>query len=119
MIPKYRQQFNQDFSHEKYSILKEYLKQKSGLEPGFRISESPIFLTKEFEAKLIDASESIIDQIKALPPDLLRKAVPDNCYVPGDTNKPHFFTIDFGICRSENGEIEPQLIELQAFPSLY
>jgi len=119
MIPKYRQQFNQDFSQEKYSILKEYLKQKSGLEPGFRISESPIFLTKEFEAKLIDASESIIDQIKALPPDLLRKAVPDNCYVPGDTDKPHFFTIDFGICRSENGEIEPQLIELQAFPSLY
>lgn len=119
MIPKYRQQFNQDFSQEKYSILKEYLKQKSGLEPGFRISESPIFLTKEFEAKLIDASESIIDQIKALPPDLLRKAVPDNCCVPGDTDKPHFFTIDFGICRSENGEIEPQLIELQAFPSLY
>lgn len=119
MIPKYRQQFNQDFSQEKYSILNEYLKQKSGLEPGFRISESPIFLTKEFEAKLIDASESIIDQIKALPPDLLRKAVPDNCYVPGDTDKPHFFTIDFGICRSENGEIEPQLIELQAFPSLY
>lgn len=119
MIPKYRQQFNQDFSQEKYSLLKEYLKQKSGLEPGFRVSESPIFLTKEFESKLIDASESIIDQIKTLSPDLLRKAVPDNCRVPGDTDKPHFFTIDFGICRSENGEIEPQLIELQAFPSLY
>ncbi|WP_346986585.1 hypothetical protein [Chryseobacterium sp. POE27] len=119
MIPKYRQQFNQDFSQEKYNLLKEYLKQKSGLEPGFRISESPIFLTKKFEAKLIDASESIIDQIKTLSPDLLRKAVPDNCHVPGDTEKPHFFTIDFGICRSVNGEIEPQLIELQAFPSLY
>ncbi|WP_449387249.1 hypothetical protein [Chryseobacterium lineare] len=119
MIPKYRQQFNQNFSQEKYSLLKEYLKQKSGLEPGFRVSESPIFLAKEFESKLIDASESIIDQIKTLSPDLLRKAVPDNCHVPGDTEKPHFFTIDFGICRSVNGEIEPQLIELQAFPSLY
>jgi hypothetical protein len=119
MIPKYRKQFNQDFSQEKYNLLKEYLKQKSGLEPAFRVSESPIFLTKEFETKLIDASESIIDQIKTLSPDLLRKAVPDNCYVPGDTDKPHFFTIDFGICRSEKGEIEPQLIELQAFPSLY
>ncbi|WP_312901104.1 hypothetical protein [Chryseobacterium taichungense] len=119
MIPKYRKQFNQDFSQEKYSLLKEYLKQKSGLEPGFRISESPIFLTKDFEAKLISASESIIDQIKTLSPDLLQKAIPDNCRVPNDTNKPHFFTIDFGICKNDNGDIEPQLIELQAFPSLY
>lgn len=119
MISKYRKQFNQDFSQEKYSLLKEYLKQKSGLEPGFRISESPIFLTKDFEAKLISASESIIDQIKTLSPDLLQKAIPDNCRVPNDTNKPHFFTIDFGICKNNNGEIEPQLIELQAFPSLY
>lgn len=119
MISKYRKQFNQEFSQEKYAQLKEYLKQKSGLEPAFRISESPLFLTKDFEAKLIDASESIINQIKALSPDILQKAVPDNCRVPNDTEKPHFFTIDFGICKNENGEVEPQLIELQAFPSLY
>ncbi|SMP10094.1 hypothetical protein [Chryseobacterium profundimaris] len=119
MISKYRKQFNQEFSQEKYAQLKEYLKQKCGLEPAFRISESPLFLTKDFEAKLIDASESIIDQIKALSPDVLQKAVPDHCRVPNDTEKPHFFTIDFGICKNEKGEIEPQLIELQAFPSLY
>ncbi|GAA4166510.1 hypothetical protein GCM10022217_40430 [Chryseobacterium ginsenosidimutans] len=119
MIPKYRKQFNQEFSQEKYNQFKEILKQKSGLEPAFRISESPLFLTKEFESKLIDASESIIDQIKALPEEILQKAIPDNCRVPNDTKQPHFFTIDFGICKSENGEIEPQLIELQAFPSLY
>lgn len=119
MIPKYRKQFNQEFSQEKYSQFKEILKQKSGLETGFRISESPLFLTKEFESKLIDASESIITQIKNLPEETLQKAIPDNCRVPNDTKQPHFFTIDFGICKSENGEIEPQLIELQAFPSLY
>lgn len=119
MIPKYRKQFNQEFSQEKYNQFKEILKQKSGLEAGFRISESPLFLTKEFESKLIDASESIITQIKNLPEEILQKAIPDNCRVPNDTKQPHFFTIDFGICKSENGEIEPQLIELQAFPSLY
>lgn len=119
MIPKYRKQFNQEFSQEKYQQVKKILKQKSGLEPVFRISESPLFLTKEFEAKLIEASESIIDQIKALPAETLQKAIPDNCRVPNDTDQPHFFTIDFGICSSGNGEIEPQLIELQAFPSLY
>ncbi|MFP3595144.1 hypothetical protein [Chryseobacterium sp. SIMBA_029] len=119
MIPTYRKQFNQDFSQEKYSQLKEILQQKSGLKPGFRVSESPIFLTQEFKHKLIDATESIIDQIKALPVELLQKAVPENCKVPNDTTQPHFFTIDFGICSNEKGEIEPQLIELQAFPSLY
>ncbi|MBK1896911.1 hypothetical protein [Chryseobacterium paridis] len=119
MIPKYRKQFNEEFSPEKYNQLKASLKQKSGIEPAFRISESPLFLTKTFEKKLIDASERIIDQIKALPTETLQKAVPENCNVPNDTDHSHFFTIDFGICRSENGEIEPQLIELQAFPSLY
>lgn len=119
MIPKYRKQFNQEFSQEKYNQFKEILEQKSGLETGFRISESPLFLTKEFESKLIDASESIISQIKNLPEETLQKAIPDSCRVPNDTKQPHFFTIDFGICKSENGEIEPQLIELQAFPSLY
>lgn len=119
MIPTYRKQFNQDFSQEKYSQLKEILQQKSGLEPGFRVSESPIFLTQDFKDKLIDATESIIDQIKSLPVELLQKAVPENCKVPNDTTQPHFFTIDFGICSNESGEIEPQLIELQAFPSLY
>ncbi|WP_241285703.1 hypothetical protein [Chryseobacterium arthrosphaerae] len=119
MIPKYRKQFNQEFSQEKYQQLKDILKQKGGIEPIFRISESPLFLTKAFEAKLLDASESIISQIKALPAETLQKAIPDNCRVPNDTDQPHFFTIDFGICKSENGDIEPQLIELQAFPSLY
>lgn len=119
MIPKYRKQFNEAFSDEKYKELKEILKQKGGIEPGFRISESPIFLTKEFENKLIDASESIISQIKALPAETLQKAIPDNCRVPNDTDQPHFFTIDFGVCKNKNGDIEPQLIELQAFPSLY
>lgn len=119
MISKYRKQFNQEFSQEKYEKVKNLIKEKSGIESGFRLSESPLFLTKEFEAKLLDASESIIDQIKNLREGILEKAIPENCKVPNDTRQPHFFTIDFGICRSENGKIEPQLIELQAFPSLY
>lgn len=119
MIPKYRKQFNEEFSQEKYNELKEILKRKSGIEPGFRISESPVFLTEEFKSQLINATESIIDQIKAIPSDILEKAIPENCKVPNDTGQPHFFTIDFGVCKSDNGQIEPQLIELQAFPSLY
>lgn len=119
MIPKYRKKFNEEFSPEKYNQFQEKLKIKSGVEPAFRISESPIFLPKDFKNKLLSASESIISQIRKMPVEVLNKAIPENCKVPNDHEKPHFITIDFGICKSENGEINPQLIELQAFPSLY
>ncbi|MBQ0151909.1 MAG: hypothetical protein KBS61_03330 [Chryseobacterium sp.] len=119
MIPKYRKKFNEEFSPEKYNKFQEKLKIKSGVEPAFRISESPIFLPKDFKNKLLYASESIISQIRKMPVEVLNKAIPENCKVPNDHEKPHFITIDFGICKSENGEINPQLIELQAFPSLY
>lgn len=119
MIPKYRKAYNEAFSQEKYQKIKDLLEEKSGVSPQFRVCESPIFLPKDFKEKLVDATESIITQIKNIPPEVLQKAVPENCWVPNDTLKPHFFTIDFGICRHESGEIVPQLIELQAFPSLY
>ena len=119
MIKKYREKFNSQFSSENYDQVKEILKDKSGIYTSFRLSESPIFLTADFKDKLLDASDSILDQIIDMPPETLQKAIPDNCRVPKDTIKPHFFTIDFGICKNLNGEIEPQLIELQAFPSLY
>lgn len=119
MIPKYRKKFNEEFSPEKYKQFQETLQIKSGVEPAFRISESPIFLPSDFRTKLLSASESIISQIRKMPVEILNKAIPKNCKVPNDHDKPHFITIDFGICKSENGEINPQLIELQAFPSLY
>lgn len=119
MIAKYRDRFNSEFSAEKYQELISKLKEKSGTEPLFRVSESPIFLTNDFKNKLEDACESIITQIKEMSEDELKKAIPANCNVPNDTKQPHFFTIDFGICADENGNPEPQLIELQAFPTLY
>ena len=119
MIPKYRKQFNAEFTQEKYQSILDRLKEKSGIYPQFRVSESPIFLTNEFITKLHAACDSIISQIKEMSPAELDMAIPDDCRVPNDTLQPHFFTIDFGICRNEKGEIVPQLIELQSFPTLY
>lgn len=119
MIPEYRKKYNEAFSQEKYQKIKDLLAEKSGVIPQFRVCESPIFLPKDFKEKLLDATETIITQIQNIPEETLQKAVPENCRVPNDTSKPHFFTIDFGICKNEKGEIVPQLIELQAFPSLY
>lgn len=119
MITEYREQFNREFSQEKYAEVLQKLTEKGGIEPQFRVSESPVFLTKDFQNKLYGACDSIIRQIKAMSDEELSKAIPADCNVPNDTKQPHFFTIDFGICQNENGTVEPQLIELQAFPTLY
>jgi hypothetical protein len=39
--------------------------------------------------------------------------------VPAEDEHPQFLQMDFGICLDENGDLHPQLIELQGFPSLY
>lgn len=119
MIKKYRDQFNSEFTAEKYAEVHQLLNEKSGIDVAFRLSESPIFLPKSFQEKLLDASKSIISQVKKMSPEELDKAIPDSCRVPNDTAKPHFLAIDFGICKTNDGEIVPQLIELQAFPTLY
>ena len=119
MIPKYRKEFNAAFSQENYQILLKKLEEKGGIQPQFRVSESPVFLPEHFRQKLQEACDSIISQIKAMPPEELSQAIPENCSVPNDSPQPHFFTIDFGICHDANGEVVPQLIELQSFPTLY
>lgn len=119
MISKYRQEFNSQFSAETYQKVQDLIREKCGIDSGFRISESPVFLPDSFREKLVNASNSIIEQIKSMPDEELKKAIPSNCFVPNDTEKPQFLAIDFGICKDKNGEISPQLIELQAFPSLY
>lgn len=118
MIPKYRDRFNAEFSDKKYREILDFLAGSSGQEPLFRVAESPIFLTDDFRNKLLDVSESLIDQVMDLSAEELREAVPKHLDVPNDTVRPHFFTNDFGICLDEEGVVVPQLIELQAFPTL-
>ncbi|WP_434978130.1 hypothetical protein [Daejeonia sp. YH14] len=119
MIPEYRDEFNRSFSETRYEQLKEQLKEKAGTPALFRISESPVFLYSEFKNQLTDACNSIVKQILEIPQEQLRKAIPADSVVPGDTDHPNFLCIDFGICRNDRGQIVPQLIELQGFPSLY
>jgi len=120
MIPEKRHQFNAEFSEEKYKDFLEEINQKYGIEISFRVSETPIFISKYFKAKVLDACDSIISQIQTIDfHEIEQKFLPENLKVPNPIKQPHFLAIDFGLCENENGEIEPQLIELQAFPSLY
>ena len=47
------------------------------------------------------------------------RVVPERFRGPNQGDVPTFVQVDFGLVRNDRGEIEPTLVELQAFPSLY
>jgi len=119
MITSARQQFNQQFSEAKYKDFIADLDREFNYKIPFRVAESPVFVGKEFSAKLFKAANEIIDVI--VQPDFKTKmkgALPVNLHVPNETNNSLFIALDFAVCR-ENGEQVPRLIEMQGFPSLF
>lgn len=120
MIPSIRRQYNRQFTEEKY---KAYVTDLENLYPGqldFRTAETPVFIPKEFRDKVLAACESIVDTVNT-PAYLAQseKAIPPHLRVPNEDQHTHFIAFDFGICRNEKGELEPQLIEMQGFPTLF
>ena len=120
MIPAIRKAYNEAFTKEKYeAFLKELLAAHAG-QLDFRVAETPIFVPKDFTEKILDACESIIDIIVAPNfKELTKNATPKGLQVPGENDHTHFIAFDFGICINEAGEYEPQLIEMQGFPTLF
>lgn len=115
-----RQQFNSSFSKEKYEDLIADINREFPGQLDFRVAESPIFVSKEMKIKLLTACNDIISEINK--PDFLEKtkrAIPVDKFVPNENEKPDFLAIDFAVCKNNDGELEPQLIELQGFPSLF
>jgi hypothetical protein len=120
MLQALRNQFNANFTTEKYE---RYVQQIENISPGnldFRNAETPIFVDKAFTQQMLAACESIIDVI--VHPDFLSKterSIPKNLNVANENSKPEFIAFDFGICQNSKNELEPQLIEMQAFPTLF
>ena len=115
-----REKFNKHFTEEKYNA---YMKDVEAISPGaldFRNAETPIFIGKDFTKKMLDACEDIIDVIVAPNfKELTERSIPDDVRVPGNEKHAQCMVFDFGICENENGDLEPQLIEMQGFPTLY
>lgn len=120
MIKKMREKFNANFTKEKYEA---YIAKLEALHPGaldFRNAETPVFVPKDFTEKMLHACDDIIDIIinprfKALT----ERSIPAFEKVPDENSHTEFLVFDFGICENEQGELEPQLIEMQGFPTLY
>ncbi len=120
MIPELRRQFNEQFSEEKYQTYIQELNNVYQDQMDFRIAETPIFVPKDFTQKMLDTCEYIIDIITA--PSYLTASdasIPQHLKVPAQDAKPHFLIFDFAVCQNALGFLEPQLIEMQGFPSLF
>ena len=120
MQKELRKSFNENFSEEKYQ---QYMQQVEALHPGsldFRNAETPIFIPKDFTKKMLDACEDILDVITADNfKSLTERSIPTNLQVPGEDDHPQCLVFDFGICENKDGGLEPQLIEMQGFPTLF
>lgn len=120
MIPEHRQSYNAAFSPARYQEMLADIDQHFPGQLDFRVAETPIFVPAALRDKLIAAGASIVKLIEQ--PDfkeLTEAAIPPHQRVPGEEGRPEFLTFDFAVCRAADGELEPQLIEMQGFPSLY
>jgi hypothetical protein len=119
MIKEVRAAYNRNFSESKY---KAFLADLDGLYHHpitFRVAETPVFVGREFKNKLIKASDDIIDFLmRDDVKTLTEAAIPPHLKVPNETKHSLFLALDFAVV-SEAGALEPRLIEMQGFPSIF
>jgi len=121
MIPSLRQPFNDSFSPEKYQIFLRRVDEACGTHVQFRLSETPCFFPKSLIERMARGGQDLIRQLVDNPAYRARsdEAVPAEFKVPNEAQHPMFVQVDFGLVRDARGELQPKLVELQAFPSLY
>ena len=120
MITEIRKAFNETFKQASYEACLSDIEQAYPKALDFRIAETPIFIDKKFLAQMMDVSKFIIDFIKSDNfISLTDEAIPVHEKVKNESQYPHFLSLDFGICKNENGELYPGLIEMQGFASMY
>jgi len=120
MIPSLRRSYNSAYADQRYRSYQRRLEERGGMEIPFRLAESPVFLPPELRDAMVEASLEIFRQLST--PDALERsktAVPKRFDVPQCDPLPTFAATDFAVTQSSAGKLEPKLIELQAFPTLY
>jgi hypothetical protein len=114
-----RSSFNADFTAEKYAALLRCVNEATKWPADFRVSETPIFLTREFTQEAVHAANKIAAQTQT--PQFAKhaaSAIPKGLAVPNESAHPEFLIVDLAVC-AEAERLTPRLIELQAFPSLF
>src|SRR5437879_10592762 len=120
MIPSLRQQFNANFTPEKYRRLLQLMAERCGTPVQFRICETPCFFPKSLLDRMAQCGKELVHQLET--PEYRQAssaAIPAEFNVPNESSHPMFIQVDFGLVRDAAGQLQPKLVELQGFPSLY
>lgn len=120
MDPRYRTRFNAAFTPGLYAAYSADLAHRCGCEPGFRLAETPVFLDDLFRERCERAAGEIVAQLSD-PARIarMRGALPERWTFAGETALPSFAVVDFAAVRAPDGTLEPKVVELQGFPSLF
>ena len=121
MLEPYRSAFNECFTLGKYAELLRLLHERTRTQIEFRVCETPCFFAPQLMQRLVRAGEELTTQLLGNETYMRDSdaAIPEQFNVPGEDEHPHFMTVDFGLVRNEAGELEPKLVEMQAFPSVF
>jgi hypothetical protein len=120
MIADLRQHFNANFAPESYKKLLRLMESRCGTAVQFRISETPCFFPKSLLEQMSRYGDDLLRQL--LTPEYLRqsqRSIPPEFNVANQSPHPLFVQVDFGLVRDASGALQPKLVELQGFPSLY
>jgi len=121
MIPSLRRQFNENFTSEKYQTFLRQIDDACGTHVQFRLCETPCFFPKQLIYRMAEDGKELIRQLVDNPEYLARsdESIPTKFDVPNQAAHPMFVQVDFGMVRDASRELQPKLVELQGFPSLY
>jgi hypothetical protein len=112
-----RRQFNASWTPEKYARFLAQIDAGSGTHVAFRNCETPCFLPTPLIEKMASHGRELVLQLtgNAEYRKLSDQTIPPEFKVANEDPLPMFLQVDFGI----DEHLEPKLVEIQAFPSLY
>lgn len=121
MIPTLRQKFNASFTPQKYHAFLDGLRGECGVPIKFRNCETPCFYPRRLLEQMAAYGAELVQQLIGNPEYLAAsaRAIPAEFNTPRQTSHPEFIQADFGLVRNATGNLEPKLVEIQGFPSLY
>lgn len=121
MLASARSHFEEHFSEDRYRAFLQSVTAAVGVPIEFRLSETPCFFPAALMDSLVEAAQVMTRQL--LSNTAYRAAaetmIPDRFRLAGGEELPTCVQVDFGLVRTESGDVEGRLVELQAFPSLY
>ena len=121
MIPELRKDFNARWTPELYGKFLRCLDERAGTHVEFRCSETPIFLPAPLLNKMVRYGQELYSQLASNSAyrHVSDSAIPAPFRVPNEAAHPLFVQADFGLIKAPDGSLEPRLVEIQGFPSIY